>query len=65
MRPDEYLSAMAAIENLKTGTALVYSPSAVLGQDEEGCLVNGTGRMLKVSIRKRITSDGGQSVLAI
>jgi len=68
---------MRTIEGLKTGTALVYAPNAVLGWKNaagEGSkdkgngkngLVKGVGRMLKVSMRKRITSDGGQSVLAV
>ena len=56
---------MNKIESLKTGTALVYSPNAVLGWNEDDCLIKGTGKMVKVSIRKRITSDGGQSVLAV
>ncbi|KAF2705754.1 hypothetical protein K504DRAFT_459845 [Pleomassaria siparia CBS 279.74] len=53
------------IEGLKTGTALVYSSSAVLGHDEDGSLIKGTGKMMRVAIRKRVTSDGGQSVLAV
>lgn len=53
------------IEGLKTGTALVYSPNAVLKRDEEGCLVKGLGRLIKVRVRKRVTSDGGQSILAV
>ena len=68
---------MRMIESLKTGTALVYAPNAVLGWkrqvgengEEEyngkGGLVKGTGKMIRVSMRKRITSDGGQSVLAV
>jgi hypothetical protein len=65
MNPDEYQATMIAIESLKTGTALVYSPNAVLRQDKDGRLVKGTGRMLEVIVRKRITRDGGQSVLAM
>jgi hypothetical protein len=65
INPDEYQATMIAIESLKTGTALVYSPNAVLGQDKDGRLVKGTGRMLEVRVRKRITRDGGQSVLAM
>jgi hypothetical protein len=53
------------IEGLTTGEAIVYSPNAVLGHDECGNLVTGTSRMISVSIRRRITSDGGQSVLAV
>ncbi|KAF2646780.1 hypothetical protein P280DRAFT_486334 [Massarina eburnea CBS 473.64] len=56
---------MTKVESLKTGTALVYSSGAVLGWNDEGGLVKGTGKMIKVNIRKRITSDGGQSVLAV
>jgi hypothetical protein len=68
---------MRMIESLKTGTALVYAPNAVLGWKEGAGeadkdngngkkeLVKGTGKMIKISVRKRITSDGGQSVLAV
>jgi DNA helicase HerA-like ATPase len=58
-------SILGAIESLRTGTALVYSSNAVLGKKENGDLVKGTGRLLKVSIRKRVTADGGQSVLCV
>jgi hypothetical protein len=37
----------------------------VLGRDDSGDLITGTSRFIKVRIRKRITSDGGQSVLAV
>jgi hypothetical protein len=53
------------IEALRTGTALVYSSNAVLGKNEDGGLIKGVGKMLKVSIRKRVTVDGGMSVLAV
>jgi DNA helicase HerA-like ATPase len=56
---------MLKIEGLTTGEALLYSPDAVLGRDDSGDLITGTGRFIKVSIRRRITSDGGQSVLAV
>lgn len=61
MRPEE----IQEIERLKTGVALVYSPNAALGRDEEGKLIKGTGKLMRVSIRNRVTSDGGQSVLAV
>lgn len=51
------------IEKLRTGTALIFCSSAVLGMNEDGSLLRGTGRLLKVSVRKRVTADGGQSVL--
>lgn len=56
---------MRRIENLMRGTAIVYSPKAVLGCDDAGNLINGTGKLINVSIRKRLTSDGGQSLLAV
>ena len=57
-------SLLHEIESLKTGTALVYSSNAVLGNDEQGKSIKGAGKMMKVSIRKRVTMDGGQSILA-
>jgi hypothetical protein len=65
MRTEEHYIVMRTIEGLKTGTALVYSPNAVLGRDEKGELVKGTGKFMKVAMRKRITSDGGQSIMAV
>ncbi|KAH8732413.1 hypothetical protein GQ44DRAFT_754941 [Phaeosphaeriaceae sp. PMI808] len=58
-------SLLQRIESLTTGTAIVYSPNAVIGCDDDGNLIKGTSRMIKVSIRKRVTSDGGQSMLAV
>jgi len=65
MKPEEHHMVMRVIEGLKTGTALVYSPNSVLGKDEEGRLIKGVGRFLELKVRKRVTSDGGQSVLAV
>jgi hypothetical protein len=56
---------MRRIESLTTGRAILYSPSAVLGRDKLGCLITGTGMMIDVKIRRRITSDGGSSILAV
>jgi DNA helicase HerA-like ATPase len=53
------------IESLTTGRAIVYSPNAVLGLDKRGSLITGTGTMIDVKVRRRITSDGGRSVLAV
>jgi hypothetical protein len=55
---------MERIEGLSTGTAIVYSPNAVL-QYANGRTKKGTGTMIKVNMRKRITADGGQSVLVL
>ena len=64
------------IVNLDVGEALVFSPSAMLdvvgggriggrmGETGERIEKLGTG-YLKVRIRKRITADGGKSILAV
>lgn len=57
------------IVELNTGEALVFSPSAMLGMnDEDGSrkpmmVKLGTG-YLKVLVRNRTTTDGGRSILA-
>jgi hypothetical protein len=56
---------MQRIETLTTGKAMVYSPNSVFGRDDDGNLITGTGRFIDVSIRKRIMSDGGRSMLAV
>ncbi|XP_014550320.1 hypothetical protein COCVIDRAFT_31906 [Bipolaris victoriae FI3] len=56
---------MRRIESLKTGQAIVYSPNTILGSDDYGNLIMGTSGMIDVRIRRRLTSDGGQSVLAV
>jgi hypothetical protein len=56
---------MLKIECLRIGEALVYSPNAVLGRDDSGDLITGISRLIKVRVRRRITSDGGRSVLAV
>ncbi|KAF2790806.1 hypothetical protein K505DRAFT_250411 [Melanomma pulvis-pyrius CBS 109.77] len=61
----DHTKLLLDIEGLRTGTALVYSTGAVLGKNEDGSLIKGTGKMIRVAIRKRVTSDGGQSVLAV
>jgi DNA helicase HerA-like ATPase len=65
MKPEEQHEIMTAIEGLKTGTALVYSPASVIGKDDDGLLIKGVGKLLEVKMRQRVTSDGGQSVLAV
>ncbi|KAH9882532.1 hypothetical protein J1614_000768 [Plenodomus biglobosus] len=56
---------MRQIEELETGEALIFSPLAVLCKDDEGALVKATGRLMKLRIRKRITTDGGESIMAV
>jgi len=53
------------IESLETGEALVYAPNAVMGREEDGTLVKLPGQLLKLNIRKRITKDGGESIMAV
>lgn len=65
MNANEHHMIIHAIESLKTGSGLVYSPNAVLGKQDDGTLAKGTGRLLKLNVRRRVTSDGGQSVLAV
>lgn len=57
------------IVELNTGQAFIFSPSAMLGVDDQND--NGGPRMLKlgtqyikVQIRDRTTADGGRSILA-
>ena len=51
---------------LKTGEALVFAPSAIFGAREEtgGWRVQ-TNKLLKMRMRKRVTWDGGKSVVCI
>jgi DNA helicase HerA-like ATPase len=56
---------MQQIEALDTGEALVYSPNAVLGKNEDGSLRKAISRLLRVNVRNRVTLDGGASILAV
>jgi DNA helicase HerA-like ATPase len=62
---DKGEDTMCQIEGLETGEALVYSPNAVLGKSDDGSLEKATGRLLRLNIRKRITRDCGESVMAV
>jgi hypothetical protein len=57
------------IVNLRTGEALVFCPSAMVNVDEdgeEGMKITCLGmEHLKVRIRKRLTQDGGRSIMAV
>ncbi|CAE7185837.1 hypothetical protein P3342_008446 [Pyrenophora teres f. teres] len=61
---DEEQSIMRQIEELSTGEALVYAPTAVLKENDDGSLVKATGQFLKIDVRDRVTEDGGESRLA-
>ncbi|KAI8933441.1 hypothetical protein NX059_010055 [Plenodomus lindquistii] len=62
---DDDRTIMRRIEGLETGEALVYCPNAVLGKDDTDALIKATGRLMNVRIRKRITADGGESIMAV
>lgn len=53
------------ILNLRTGQALVFAPTAVLGKYDTGEWIKATEKLLKVSVRKRVTWDGGHSVVCV
>jgi hypothetical protein len=54
------------IMRLKTGEALVFAPSAICGVDGEarGRRI-GADALLKMRMRKRLTWDGGRSIVCI
>jgi len=58
---EEHHMNISAIESLKTGSALVYSPNTILGTLDDGTFIKGPGRLLKLSVRKRKTSDDDQT----
>ncbi|KAJ0123690.1 hypothetical protein J7T55_012159 [Diaporthe amygdali] len=57
-------SLFAQIVELRPGQALVFSPNAVVGVDGEGQANKVGSGVLKVCVRKRVTEDGGRSVMA-
>ncbi len=65
IKSEEHHVVLEEIEGLDTGTSLVYAPGAVIGKEQNGTLTKGTGMLMKIRMRKGITSDGGQSMLAV
>ncbi|RYP93653.1 hypothetical protein DL770_000184 [Monosporascus sp. CRB-9-2] len=61
---DPATAMFAHIVQLKVGEALVFAPSAVLGIDGSLNVKRLSHGVLKVRIRKRVTQDGGRSVMA-
>jgi DNA helicase HerA-like ATPase len=54
------------IVSLKTGEAHIFAPSTIVGStDGDGKWVKLSEGMLKVTMRKRLTWDGGRSVVAV
>ncbi|KAI1497589.1 hypothetical protein F5X99DRAFT_396303 [Biscogniauxia marginata] len=73
LSPDKITSQLfARIVKLKTGEALVFAPNAVVDLEEQECPVNGVKTthkrlshdVMHVSVRGRITADGGRSIMA-
>ncbi|CAN8099582.1 unnamed protein product [Discula destructiva] len=58
------MAVFAQIVRLRVGEALLFAPSAVLEVDEGLRARKLNHGVLKVRMRKRITADGGQSVMA-
>jgi len=54
------------IMRLKTGEALVFAPSSIVGvSDKAGGRIIGADALLKMRMRKRVTWDGGRSMVCI
>ncbi|PIG79274.1 hypothetical protein AARAC_004273 [Aspergillus arachidicola] len=61
---EESLDGLREIACLRTGEALVFAPSAYL-LDENNSVINATHKGFKMAIRKRITWDGGRTILCV
>ena len=56
------------IMRLRTGEALVFAPSAIFGGSSDegrGGRRSGADELLKMRMRKRVTWDGGRSILCV
>ncbi|KAG0652217.1 hypothetical protein D0Z07_0833 [Hyphodiscus hymeniophilus] len=54
------------IMRLRTGEAMIFAPSAILGaSDKSGGWKSGADGLLKMRMRKRVTWDGGKSMVCI
>lgn len=54
----------AQIVQLRVGEALLFAPSAILRPDGEAPVAKLSDGVLKIRIRKRVTNDGGRSIMA-
>lgn len=64
-RESEQIGLLRKIMNLSTGEAIVFAPTAVLGQRAEHGWWKATDALLTVAVRKRVTWDGGRSITCI
>lgn len=62
--PHDIASIFNLIVNLKAGQELLFSLSAMLDMKAEGDTVKLGTRCVKMKIRKRLTVDGGRSIMA-
>jgi DNA helicase HerA-like ATPase len=53
------------ILGLRTGEALIFAPSAVVPRGEDGAPAPLKERLLTVRVRKRLTWDGGRSIMCL
>lgn len=61
---DMATAMFAQIVKLRVGEALLFAPSAVLGLDEASRVRKLNHGVLKIRVRKRVTDDGGRSIMA-
>lgn len=57
-------SLFAQIVQLRVGEALLFAPSAILRPDGNAQVVKLSDGVLKIRVRKRVTNDGGRSIMA-
>ncbi|EFR02107.1 hypothetical protein MGYG_05109 [Nannizzia gypsea CBS 118893] len=62
--PEDAEDGLYQISNLRTGEALVFAPSAYI-LDENQSMRDTKHRAFKLAVRKRVTWDGGQSILSV
>ena len=53
------------ILNLRVGEALLFVPSAILERDDKGTSSTLGSNLLQVQVRKRLTWDGGKSIVCV
>jgi DNA helicase HerA-like ATPase len=61
---EENLDGLCQIASLRTGEALIFAPSAYL-LDGDGSVINAAHGAFKMVIRKRVTWDGGRTILCV
>jgi hypothetical protein len=53
LNAEEHHMIIRAFENLKTGSAIVYSPNATLGKRDDGTLIKGTCHRSVVEVERQ------------